>query len=352
MQSPVNLMAFGVSVGIVALSTVLLVTGRDILIPLAISVMIWYLLDALVRLFGRVRIASWHLPGWVGLPAALVTILVVLVAIGNMIGENIVQVIEAAPGYQANLERLVADIAAFFGFSQVPQLSQVLGEIDLRQLASNFAAAATGIVGNAGIILIYVLFLMIEQRSFDQKMKAMFAESGREDEFRALLHHMQSQIQSYLWIKTVMSLTTGAISFVILLLVGVDFAAFWAFVIFLLNYIPTIGSLLGVIFPALLTLVQFGSPIPFVIVVAALGVTQMTIGNFIEPRVMGSTLNLSPLVVILSLVVWGSLWGIVGAILCVPITVIGMIVFAHFEKTRPIAVLLSGNGKISLAKSA
>jgi len=218
-------------------------------------------------------------------------------------------------------------------------------------LASNFAAAATGIVGNAGIILIYVLFLMIEQRSFDQKMKAMFDDDRREKEFRALLHHMQSQIQSYLWIKTAMSLLTGVISYAILLAVGVDFAAFWAFVIFLLNYIPTIGSLLGVVFPALLTLVQFSTPVPFVIVVAALGVTQMTIGNFIEPRVMGSTLNLSPLVVILSLVIWGSLWGIVGAILCVPITVIGMIVFAHFEKTRPIAVLLSGNGKISLAKS-
>jgi AI-2 transport protein TqsA len=351
MQSPANLMAFGVSVGIVALSTVLLITGRDILIPLAISVMIWYLLDALVRLFGRVRIGSWRLPGWVNLPAALITILVFLFAIGNMIGENIAQVIEAAPGYQANFERLAADIAAFFGFGQVPQLSQLLGEIDLRQLASNFAAAATGIVGNAGIIIIYVLFLMIEQRSFDQKMKAMFDNDRREEEFRTLLHHMQTQIQSYLWIKTLMSLMTGAISYAILLAVGVDFAAFWAFGIFLLNYIPTIGSLLGVIFPALLTLVQFGSPIPFIIVTAALGVTQMTIGNFIEPRVMGSTLNLSPLVVILSLVIWGSLWGIVGAILCVPITVIGMIVFAHFEKTRPIAVLLSGNGKISLAES-
>jgi len=94
MQSPANLMAFGVSIGIVALSTVLLVTGRDILIPLAISVMIWYLLDALVRLFGRVRIASWRLPGWVNLPAALITIVVFLVVIGNMIGENIAQVIE------------------------------------------------------------------------------------------------------------------------------------------------------------------------------------------------------------------------------------------------------------------
>ncbi|MEQ8247945.1 MAG: AI-2E family transporter [Alphaproteobacteria bacterium] len=350
MQAPANLVAFGVSVGIVGLSVVLLVTGRDILIPLALAVMIWYLLDALARLYGRIRIGSWRLPGWVGLPAALVTVTIALVAIANLIGDNIADVIAAAPSYQANLERLVAQIAGFFGFSEVPQLRQMLGEIDLRGLASNFAAAATGIVGNAGIIVIYVLFLLIEQRSFDKKMKAMFEDSGREKEFRSLLHHMQTQIQSYVWIKTLMSLLTGAVSYVILLLIGVDFAAFWAFVIFMLNYIPTIGSMLGVVFPALLTLVQFSSPVPFIIVVAALGVTQFTIGNFLEPRIMGTTLNLSPLVVILSLVIWGSLWGIVGAILCVPITVIGMIVFAHFEKTRPIAVLLSGNGTIKLAK--
>lgn len=350
MQAPANLMAFGVSAGILALSIVLLVTGRDILIPLAISVMIWYLIDALVRLIGRLRVGGRRLPGWVNFPAAFVAIVVVLVLVANMIGDNIADVIEAAPGYQANLERLVQEIAGFFGLSQVPQLSQVLGELNLRQLASNFAAAATGIVGNAGIILIYVIFLLAEQRTFDQKLSAMFSDRERESEFRELLSHMQAQIQSYVWIKTLMSLMTGAISYVILLLVGVDFAGFWAFVIFMLNYIPTIGSMLGVIFPALLTLVQFGSPVPFAIVVAALGVTQFAIGNLIEPRIMGSTLNVSPFVVILSLVVWGSLWGIVGAILCVPITVIAMIVFAHFEKTRPIAVLLSGNGKISVAQ--
>ncbi len=350
MQGPANLMAFGVSLGIVALSIVLLVTGRDILIPLALAVMIWYLLDALVRLFGRIRIAGWRLPGWVNLPASLIAVIVALVVIGNMISDNIAQVIEAAPVYQANLERLIARVAGFFGFTEVPQLKQMLGEVDLRELASNFAAATTGIVGNAGIILLYVIFLLVEQRSFDGKMKGMFEGNGREKEFRALFHHMQAQIQSYVWVKTLMSLITGGLSFVILLMVGVDFAAFWGFVIFMLNYIPTIGSMLGVAFPALLTLVQFSSPVPFIIVIATLGVTQFTIGNLIEPRIMGSTLNLSPLVVILSLVVWGSLWGIVGAILCVPITVIGMIVFAHFEKTRPIAVLLSGNGKISLAK--
>jgi len=350
MQAPANLMAFGISVGIVALSIVLLVTGRDILIPLALAVMIWYLIDALVRLFSRIRINGIGLPGWVNLPAAALAIIVVLVFVGNLIGDNIAQVIQAAPGYQANIDNLVARIAGFLGFSEVPQLRQIFGELDLRQLASNFAATATGLVGNAGIILIYVIFLLLEQRTFDQKLSAMFDDTERESEFRALLQHMQQQIQSYVWIKTLMSLMTGAISFVILLLVGVDFAVFWAFVIFLLNYIPTVGSMLGVIFPALLTLVQFDTPVPFVIVVAALGATQFAIGNLLEPRIMGSTLNVSPFVVIVSLVVWGSLWGIVGAILCVPITVIGMIVFAHFEKTRPIAVLLSGNGKISAAR--
>ena len=157
---------------------------------------------------------------------------------------------------------------------------------------------------------------------------------------------MQKQIQTYVAIKTLTSLMTGLISYIILLMVGVDFAEFWGFIIFLLNYIPTVGSLLGIIFPALLTLIQFANPVPFFIVLGSIGSIQFIIGNIIEPRLTGSSLNISPLVVILSLALWGSIWGIVGMFLCVTLTVIAMIIFSYFDRTRPLAILLSGNGKI------
>ena len=204
----------------------------------------------------------------------------------------------------------------------------------------------TNAAGNAGVILIYVLFLLVEQRSFPAKMAAIFPDAEQLEGMRRLLSQITQDIQTYIWIKTLMSLLTAGISYAILLMVGVDYAEFWAIVIFLLNYIPTIGSLLGIVFPALLALVQFESAVPFLIVTPALAVVQVVVGNLLEPRLMGQSLNLSPFIIIVSLAVWGTLWGVVGMFLCVPITVIAMIVLAHFERTRPVAVLLSSDGKI------
>jgi len=136
------------------------------------------------------------------------------------------------------------------------------------------------------------------------------------------------------------------LSYIILIFLGVDYSEFWAFLIFLLNYIPTVGSLIATIFPALLALIQFESFTYFLIVFVSIALIQFIIGNIIEPRLMGRSLNLSALVVLFSLALWGSIWGVVGMFLCVPITVILMIIFSNFEKTRPIAVLLSSNGKI------
>ncbi len=191
-----------------------------------------------------------------------------------------------------------------------------------------------------------MLFLLFEQKGFNKKMRALFPDKEHREEVRDLLHHIQEHIQTYVAIKTMTSVLTGTISYAVLKVVGVDFAEFWGFIIFLLNYIPTVGSLLGIIFPSLLALIQFPTLAPFFVVAVGLGVVQFLIGNVLEPRLTGSSLNISPLVVILSLALWGSIWGIVGMFLCVPLTVITMIILSHFDRTRPIAILLSGDGKI------
>ncbi len=116
--------------------------------------------------------------------------------------------------------------------------------------------------------------------------------------------------------------------------------------VFFFYYIPTVGSILAIIAPALLTLVQFDHLTPFLIVLFVFGTIQVVTANVIEPAIMGRSLNLSPLVVIVSLVLWGTIWGVVGMFLCVPIMVVALIVLAQFETTRPVAVLLSADGRI------
>jgi AI-2 transport protein TqsA len=139
---------------------------------------------------------------------------------------------------------------------------------------------------------------------------------------------------------------TGVLSYIAMLFIGVDAALFWAFLIFLLNYIPTIGSLLGTLFPATFALMQYGELMPFVWVLIAVGVIQIIVGNIIEPKIMGDSLNISALVVILTLSFWGLVWGVIGMILSVPITVIIIIICAEFPKTRFIAIMLSDKGSI------
>ena len=346
LQAPQRVVLFASSFIVVALTVLLLVEGRDLLIPLAVAIVVWYVLNALANFYRRLCLGAWNPPGWLCMTASILTVLLALALAAEMIGGNVAAVSAAAPQYQVNLERLIARGAAVAGFAQPPDIAHVFEEINLRALAAGFAGAVAAFAGNFGIILIYVVFLLAEQSSFDGKLRALFPDDAHCEDVRGLLHRMQVQIQTYLAIKTLMSVATGAISFVILFAVGVDFAAFWGFVIFLLNYIPTIGSLLGIVLPALLTLVQFPTFGPFFVVLAGIGLTQIVIGNVVEPKLMGTQLNISPLVVILSLALWGSIWGVAGMFLCVPLMVILMIAFAYFEKTRPIAILLSGTGKI------
>jgi predicted PurR-regulated permease PerM len=127
---------------------------------------------------------------------------------------------------------------------------------------------------------------------------------------------------------------------------GVDSPFFWALLMFLLNYIPTIGSLIATLFPAVFSLMQFGEYTPFLIILVGLGIIEWIIGNVIEPKLMGNSLNLSPLVTILALIVWGQIWGITGMLLSTPITVVMVIVFSQFEQTRSVAIMLSQNGDI------
>ncbi|HDL18350.1 MAG TPA: AI-2E family transporter [Bacteroidetes bacterium] len=143
--------------------------------------------------------------------------------------------------------------------------------------------------------------------------------------------------------KTLISLATGLIATIILIVFGVDFAVVWGMLTFLLNYIPNIGSIIATAPPILVAFLQFDSFLRPLWITVLLLLVQMAMGNIIEPKFMGKSLDLSPLVVILFLIFWGFLWGIVGMILAVPIAATIKIVTANFPALRPVSVLMSGN---------
>lgn len=322
--------------------------GSDVLIPLAIAGMAWYLLNAFSRVL-RARVPyGERLPHLFWIAISLVIAGAVLAMTMSLLAFSLGGISEAAPKYQENLNGHLQAIADALGMGKAPGVDQLLQKIDLKWAVGGVAGIATVVAGDMGLIFVYVLFLILEQESFGRKMKALMPDSARRAAMSRLLDRIQASIREYLWIKTLMCLLVGVLTFAGLKAIGVEYAFFWAFVAFLSNYIPTVGSLVGIALPAVFALLQFQTPTQSVVVLVGLFLIHFVVGNVLEPKLMGGKLNVSAFVVILSLVVWGKLWGITGMFLCVPITVVTMIVLAHFPKTRPVAVLLSENGNLQI----
>jgi len=207
----------------------------------------------------------------------------------------------------------------------------------------------TALIQTTTLILILGIFIFMEAYFVPKKIQALFPDAEKRSHVEKILRRIDGDVQTYFGIKTLISLVTALACYVVMRVVGLDFAEFWALLIFILNFIPAIGSIIATVLPALLALVQFhDSFASFLIVLLGVAAIQIFFGNFLEPNLMGVTLNLSPLVVVLSLITWGLIWGVVGMFLCVPITVIMVIILANFPGTRWIAVLLSRKGDLRL----
>lgn len=334
------------ALGIIALVVYVLITARALLLPLAVAMVIWYLVISLKRNFESLAKFVVPLPSAIAMTLAVFTVLLLVYLFYILVSSSVNDLIAAAPRYQTRFNELIQQITELLGVKSDVAFQNLMNKISLTSLISRVAGAVTGLASDVGLILVYVMFLLLEYRLFSLKIEASARSDQQRENIRGLLTEIGTDINTYMRIKTWLSILTGVLSYLVMAAVGLDFAAFWAVLIFLLNYIPTVGSILGVLFPALLMIVQFTSWPLIIGVVAILFAIQIVVGNVLEPRMMGKSLNLSSLVIILSLALWATIWGIVGAFLCVPIMVILTIILAKFEATRPIAILLSANGRV------
>ena len=323
----------------------ILYVGKQLLIPFVLAVFIWYLINSLTAAYQRVPLGRLRMPPSLSFILALSTIFLILGILAQLISDNIANVIKLAPLYQQNLIQTADKIFSAFGIRNPPSLREMIGNLNLGRILSTFARALTSMAGNTGIIMVYVIFLFLEQKSFRSKLLALVRDDDDRQQVEDIIQRIDDDTKLYVGIKTFTSALTGLLGYVVMRIAGLDFAEFWAIMIFVLNFIPTIGSILATFFPAILALVQFDSLVPFFLTAGGLAAIQVLIGSMLDPRLMGNKLNLSPLAIVLSLTLWGSIWVVSGMILCVPIMVIAMIVFSHFDTTRPIAVALSRDGK-------
>lgn len=337
---------------VVIASLMVVYVGKNFFIPIVVALIAVYLIHAVSRAIRALHIRDHHLPGPVCIVLAFVLIFSLGYLLFSIVADNAMSIANEAPKYQALLLELQRDVFQRFGVEEPDALQQFFRDIDLRAVFTTVAGGLASLLGNVTLVFLYSIFLLLEIRFIPAKLDALFPNQTRRRVVDELIQRIDRDIQRYLGVKTLVSFVTALLSYTIMRVMGLDFAEFWGLLIFVFNFIPTIGSILATILPSILAVVQFQSWPEVLIIIIGITAIQQLMGSIIEPNIMGETLNLSPLVVVLSLIMWGSLWGIVGMFLCVPITVILVIILSNFETTRWVAVLLSKTGSVVHKPSA
>lgn len=341
---------------LVVLVGYLLVLGQGLLIPILIALISVYIMAAIDQQLATLPLTRiW--PSWLRRLLLILTFIGLLVAFTSLIVVTVQQLVVQAPSYQSNFEKLFAEGSHLLGFEQVPDWATIqrtlLAQINIQAWLSSAASELSSAGGTFFLIIIYITFLFGEKANFGNKLAAAFPDKDQAEQTKSFIGAINERVGQYLGTKTLINVILGVASYVILALFGVDYAAFWALLIGLLNYIPYIGSIIALILPVALSIVQFASWPLTIGLYACLQVAQIAVGNFLEPKMVGRKVNLSAFVVLVSLALWSAIWGIAGAILAVPLTSILVIIFNEIPATRPLAVLMSDDVKeIRKPKSA
>ncbi|NDK07955.1 AI-2E family transporter [Candidatus Gracilibacteria bacterium] len=264
----------------------------------------------------------------------------------KIINSNIQDIVSKAGFYQDQFRFLIDKSVARFGLEEGEFYQKLWSYINFQDIFTNMATLVTNMLGYIGTTLFYLIFILLEYKFFNKKVTLMVENEEKRRKVFEIINKIKKDIKTYFTIKIFISFCSATMYYIVMRTIGLDFAMFWAFLIFILNFIPNIGSIIAIFFPMVLSLIQFDNFSYFFVMVATFVSIEMVMGNIVEPKLTGNKLNLSPLVILLSLVFWGSIWGIVGMLLSVPIMVIINIILSKFDETKPIAILLSEKGDV------
>ena len=309
---------------------------RGVMVPFVFAVLIAFGLVPLIDLLVRYL----HLPRSVALLATLLTSFVILGVVGGLISSSVAQLAARADIYQEQLEQLLDTGKAAlplekFG-GQVEQAVESLSDISLTTVSSMLLTVTRELLGwvSSGLlVMIFVGFMLVGSTGMEMSRAGFWGE-------------VQSRIQRYIIVKALVSALTGVLVGLTLVLLGVDLALVFGVFAFLLNFIPSLGSIVATLLPLPVVLVSPDlTPTARVLAIVLPLVIQFIIGNIVDPKLMGKSLDLHPVTLLLALILWGTLWGIIGMFLATPITAILKIIFERMEVTTPFAELLAGRLK-------
>jgi AI-2 transport protein TqsA len=318
---------------------------RAILIPVVLAIFLTFLFHPILNYLVKLKI-----PRIVGLLIIIITMSGLYYLLGLIVISSLSTFPEKMEYYIANLRTVLISLLAPFNLT-ITEVAGWLG-FDLRNVEvhslfddlfkSGFVLDVfnniTAFLGDFAIVLLFWLFMIMGKDKFEARLKFAFKDDIQvvEDNIKSI----DIQLQSYILVKTALSLLTGLITTIILMLYNIDFAILWGLLTFLLNYIPNIGSLIATIAPITIALLEYGLGWTTFSLSALLLINQNVIGNIVEPHYLGKTMDLSPVFVLFSLIFWGWTWGIAGMFLAVPIAGAIKIFCSNIEALKPLAIIM------------
>lgn len=323
--------------------TFILWIGSSLFIPILIAAFFWYLINAISAYY---RKAMPNHDGsiifnLISKVLAIITFVLVIYLFITQIQPMFSELFMNLPEIQNKLNLMAGYLSSTVGFSV-----SSINLLSISSVINSVSLSAAGFAATASMVLVYILFMFIEQSTFKKKFDALFTNKKQYKKTSYILQSIDENMKKYMFMKTFISGTTALLSYFWLTYLGIEFAGVWAFIIFVMNYIPTFGAIVACGLPIVYSLITAdGMNIP-ILVASGLITLQILLGNLLEPKLTGKTLNLSTLAILINLVFWGMMWGPAGMFFSVPILVATFIITAQFDTTRPIAILLSANGEI------
>lgn len=332
--------------GIIAVSMILflLVQARFILISLVIAIILFALTADAINAFTRLRIGSWRITNWVASIAAVSLIAIVLLTLSGIVISQVNTVVTTTLTYTDQAIAAIARLAAWVSPEAEATVEASIRSIEVSGYLSALAGQASNLLSATVLVILFVGFLFAERLWFNAKLKNLLHDEVQAARVGRIIHSIVRRVNHYLLVKTGVSAATAAIVYVLMLFFELEFAGPMAIVTFVLNYIPSVGSIIATIMLGLVALIQVNDPATALLVFVIAGMVQFVLGSVIDPMLMGKTLRVSSFGIIVSLSFWGAVWGIPGMFLAVPIMVAAMIVCSHIPAARPVAVLLSREG--------
>jgi predicted PurR-regulated permease PerM len=333
----------------ISIGYVMMVT-RSFLLPVILAVFIYFILDPLICFFERKRI-----PTAVSIFLTLLIFVFMFFLLGMMINKSVEAFTNSFPAYEARINTLMTQIETSFDISDNflsgdwkndPYLRDIISNFSITGLIRSILGSISNFFSKFTLVMLFLIFILIGRNQFEKKVATAYS-TQISSRLIKIIHNVHESIRTYIGMQTLISLATAIIVLIILSIFGMDFVIIWALLTFLLNFIPTVGSIFAVILPVTFAFLQFEDAIMVIWIAIILSIIQFTIGNLLSPKIMGKSMNLSPLVVLFSLLFWGWLWGVIGMFLAVPLTVVIKIIFENIDALHPISVLMgsANNGE-------